>query len=70
MGALALSRHVGESVVIQVPGHGDITVKVVGLLPGSRVRLAFYAEKRIGIWREELVAQVNRKKGFNRAPEA
>lgn len=51
---LVLSRRVGEKIVID----GGITIEVVGILSGNRVRLGITAPGNVTIWRDELLPKM------------
>ncbi len=50
---LTLTRHLGESVVLQTP-EGEVIVTIVAI-DGRRVRLGFTAPKEVEIFRQELL---------------
>jgi carbon storage regulator CsrA len=51
---LLLTRREGERVIVTVPGHGQIVVKLIAV-EGRKARLGFSAPKGVEIMREELV---------------
>jgi carbon storage regulator CsrA len=51
---LLLTRREGERVIVTVPGHGQIVVKLVAV-EGRKARLGFVAPKGTEVWREELL---------------
>ena len=55
VGALTLTRRLGESIVLTDPSNNRvITIKVMRLERGE-VRLAFFADKEVEIYRSELM---------------
>jgi carbon storage regulator CsrA len=54
---LALSRRVGESIVIELPGGDVVIVKVVSVGGGKTVRLGFDAPDDVEIMRAEVLAE-------------
>jgi carbon storage regulator len=53
---LVLSRHKNEAIVID----GQIKVTVVEI-KGDQIRLGIEAPRHVPVWREELVASINKE---------
>lgn len=54
--ALALTRRVGEEIILKDECNEPIIVKVVSILD-NKVRLSFKAPRNVEIWRRELLDQ-------------
>ena len=57
---LVISRKVGETVVIQVPGHDPIVI-TIGHKEGSRTKLTFDASDDVVIHRGEVQARIRQQ---------
>lgn len=51
---LVLQRRVGESIVLQHPKVGDVTIRLVGILGTQRAKIGVIAPRSVNIKREEL----------------
>lgn len=59
---LRISRKVNQSFILTVPGFEPIEIKVVDI-KGSQVAIAVQADKKIGIWREEIYPKLLKEAG-------
>lgn len=59
---LVLTRRHDEKVILSHPAIGNITVLVVEIRGGERVKLGFSAPPEVTIHREEVAAAIEREK--------